>query len=203
MKRSSPIRRKAAVLAMALAVAAPGFARAQVLEIGDDGAVTTYDRPTVFTDGGAKPIAAPRVLPAVFTRQPSAEVRAELAQAAAVHALPPALLNAVAWRESRYNSAAVSPAGAIGVMQLMPGTARQLGVDPYDLRQNIHGGAAYLTRMLGEFRGDLTLALAAYNAGPAAVRRYNGVPPYAETRAYVAGILGQLARDSAPRITIE
>lgn len=188
-------------MAGAIGFVLPATALAQVLEIGDTGEVTIYDRPTVFTSEGATPIEPPRPRAQVAVlRQPEANVGAELARAAADHSLSPSLLNAVAWRESRYNPRAISPAGAIGVMQLMPGTARQLGVDPYDVGQNIRGGAAYLTRMLYEFRGDLTLALAAYNAGPAAVRRYNGVPPYAETRAYVASILDHLAREAAPRI---
>jgi soluble lytic murein transglycosylase-like protein len=78
-------------------------------------------------------------------------------------------------------------------MQLMPGAAREVGVDRFDLRQNIQGGAAYLSKMVNQFGGDLTLGLAAYNAGPEAVRRWGGVPPYAETRAYVAAILDRLA----------
>ena len=86
----------------------------------------------------------------------------------------PLLLEAVAWAESRFNTAARSPTGAIGVMQLMPGTAAELGVDPTDATANIHGGARYLRQMLVLFDGDIERALAAYNAGPAAVQRYNG-----------------------------
>lgn len=78
-------------------------------------------------------------------------------------------------------------------MQLMPATAAQLGVDPQDPAQNIHGGARYLRQMLVEFDGDIELALAAYNAGPQAVRRFGGVPPYRETRAYVAAVLDYMA----------
>lgn len=103
----------------------------------------------------------------------------------------------MAWRESRFRSNALSSKGAIGVMQLMPDTARDLGVDPHDPAQNIRGGALYLRRMLSTFGGDVRLALAAYNAGPAAVRKHGGVPPYAETQAYVTSILGRMAASGA------
>lgn len=97
------------------------------------------------------------------------------------------LLRAVAWVESGFDVKAVSPKGAMGVMQLMPDTAKIRGVaDPFDPAQNINGGAEYLRGLLDAYNGDLDLALAAYNAGPAAVERYKGVPPYAETRKYVA-----------------
>ncbi len=78
-------------------------------------------------------------------------------------------------------------------MQLRPATAAELGVDRFDLAQNVTGGAMYLRRMLDSFGGDLPLALAAYNAGPGAVRRFGGAPPFVETRAYVSAILGRLA----------
>jgi soluble lytic murein transglycosylase-like protein len=116
------------------------------------------------------------------------------AGAAAAVELSPELIEAVAWRESRMRPRVVSSAGAIGEMQLMPGTARQLGVDPYDTEQNYRGGARYLREMLQRYNGDLVKALAAYNAGPGAVDRYGGVPPYRETRAYVSAILDYLSR---------
>ncbi|MEW5884574.1 MAG: lytic transglycosylase domain-containing protein [Armatimonadota bacterium] len=96
--------------------------------------------------------------------------------------------------ESGWNPSAVSPKGAIGLTQLMPDTARSLGVaNPFDPLENMKGGARYLRRMLDEF-GSVELALAAYNAGPGAVRRHGGIPPYAETQAYVRRILGEIAR---------
>jgi len=102
------------------------------------------------------------------------------------------LLRAVAWAESRGRQQAVSPKGALGIMQLMPGTAEQLGVNPFDPDANVHGGARYLAQQLARFR-SLPLALAAYNAGPGAVLRWGGIPPYAETQSYVAQIMSRYA----------
>lgn len=171
-------------------------ATAQVLEIDADGAVTRFDGPSVFTQDGVQALAprprSPDAAPDALT------VRLQLSTAAAAYALDPKLVEAVAWRESRFHPGARSSKGAIGVMQLMPNTARDLGVDPHDPSQNIRGGAMYLRRMLSEFGGDVRLALAAYNAGPAAVRRHGGVPPYAETQAYVTSILGRMAASGAP-----
>lgn len=115
---------------------------------------------------------------------------AELINAAAQsHGLDPRLVAAVASRESRWNPNAVSPAGACGIMQLMPATARMLGLsDIFDVKQNIDGGARYLRSLLDTFNGDLDLTLAAYNAGPGAVQRYGSVPPFPETRAYVKAV---------------
>ena len=168
---------------------------AQVLEIGADGAVTRFDGPSVFTQDGVQTLAP---APAPLLATPGAEaVRAQISTVATAYALDPKLVEAVAWRESRFRPNALSDKGAIGVMQLMPGTARDLGVDPHDPAQNIRGGALYLRRMLSTFNGDVRLALAAYNAGPAAVRKHGGVPPYAETQAYVASILGRMAATGA------
>jgi hypothetical protein len=98
--------------------------------------------------------------------------------------------------ESSFDPGAVSSKGATGLAQLMPGTAADLGVDPTDPIQNLRGGARYLRQQLDEF-GDPVLALAAYNAGPGAVREYGGVPPFAETRNYVAKILGDYSGTGA------
>ncbi len=113
--------------------------------------------------------------------------------AAARHGVDPALLHAVIAVESAHRPAAVSPAGAEGLMQLMPATQRDLGVsDPFDPRANVDAGAAYLRLLADEF--GTVLALAAYNAGPGAVRRHGGVPPFPETRHYVRLVLRALFR---------
>jgi cell wall-associated NlpC family hydrolase len=110
--------------------------------------------------------------------------------AAARTGVPAALIAAVAQQESGFDPGAVSKAGAEGLMQLMPGTAKSLGVtNPLDAAQSINGGADYLASLLKKFGGDTTLALAGYNAGPGAVLKYGGVPPYAETQRYVRNVL--------------
>jgi soluble lytic murein transglycosylase-like protein len=114
---------------------------------------------------------------------------AAIAQAAAAHGVDPALLSAVAWTESGFDPSAGSTAGAQGLMQLMPATAAGLGVDPLDPAQSLAGGAAYLRTQLDRFGGRVDLALAAYNAGPTAVRNAGGIPPYPETQAYVRRVL--------------
>jgi hypothetical protein len=111
-------------------------------------------------------------------------------KAAKRYDLPVALIRAVVQAESGFQVGAVSPAGAQGLMQLMPGTAKEMGVtDPFDIDQNIDGGSRYLRTMLDRFDGDVRLALSAYNAGPGTVARYNGRVPYAETRNYVNRVL--------------
>lgn len=112
--------------------------------------------------------------------------------------LSPSLLEAVVWQESRWRSDAVSHAGARGLAQLMPGTARYLGVDADDPMQNLEGGARYLREQLDLFEGDLEKALAAYNAGPGRVIRAGGIPNIRETRQYVAAIMGRLSNHSRP-----
>lgn len=113
-----------------------------------------------------------------------------ISEAAAKYNIDPALLKAVIHAESGFKPNAVSPAGAQGLMQLMPSTAAALGVtDPFDPEQNIYAGARYLRAQLDRFGGDVALALAAYNAGPGAVARYGGVPPYKETQRYVQRVL--------------
>ena len=131
--------------------------------------------------------------PAVFNSRASViapdELRLAFEEAGRLHGVDPRLVAAVAKRESAWNANAVSNRGAVGIMQLMPATAKYLGVtDSYNARQNILGGTRYLKTLLDTFDGDLDLALAAYNAGPGAVAKYKGIPPYRETQAYVAAI---------------
>jgi soluble lytic murein transglycosylase-like protein len=115
---------------------------------------------------------------------------AQIASAAASNGIDPALLKGLIRQESGFDPNARSAAGAAGLTQLMPGTAASLGVDPLDPAQAIEGGARYLRQQLDRFGGDPAMALAAYNAGPGAVARYGGVPPYAETQGYVQQVLG-------------
>ncbi|OYX48808.1 MAG: hypothetical protein B7Y90_09170 [Alphaproteobacteria bacterium 32-64-14] len=170
---------------------------AQVMEVGPTG-VALISGPSVITTDGVQPIVPPRPV----TRTPAVPpaVQPVLQAAGVMSGLSPRLLEAVAFVESRFREDAVSPKGALGMMQLMPTTASDLGVDPSDPAQNAQGGATYLRQMLAMFDDNLELALAAYNAGPSAVIRHGGVPPYAETRAYVAAVMEYLASTSAPEI---
>jgi soluble lytic murein transglycosylase-like protein len=118
------------------------------------------------------------------------DIHREIVAAAEKYNLDPNFIKAVMRAESNFKPDAVSRAGAMGLMQLMPGTAASLGVtDPFNISQNIDGGASYLRRMLTLFNGDESLALAAYNAGPNAVRRHNGIPPYQETQNYIPKVM--------------
>jgi soluble lytic murein transglycosylase-like protein len=134
------------------------------------------------TGPGASPAGTPPPVPPAL--------QAGIAQAAAAHGLPASLLAGLVAAESGFSPTARSAAGAMGLTQLMPATAASLGVSqPFDPTQNLMGGASYLSQMLQRFGGNLELALAAYNAGPEAVERYGGIPPYPETQAYVDRVL--------------
>jgi soluble lytic murein transglycosylase-like protein len=121
----------------------------------------------------------------------SSEYDPLIEQAAARYGLDPSVLHGLIQQESGFNPSAQSSAGASGLTQLMPGTATSLGVvNPLNPAESIEGGARYLSQLMGQFGGNTEEALAAYNAGPGAVRQYGGIPPYAETQSYVSKVLG-------------
>lgn len=159
-----------------------------------------YLRADNFMDVAASSITSVEAAPDV-----SAPIKAEthepvgtatiLADSGARHNVNVALLASVVQAESGGNTKAVSRTGARGLMQLMPGTANQLNVkDSFDAASNVNGGSAYLDQLLTRYHDNLALALAAYNAGPGAVDRYHGIPPYRETRAYVARVIREFNR---------
>jgi soluble lytic murein transglycosylase-like protein len=145
----------------------------------------------VFTPTPVAPVATP---PIALTPQ-------EVVTRAALHAgLPPAIVHSIARAESGYREDAVSPKGAIGLMQLMPKTAAELDADPRDPVQNAEAGAKYLRDLLQKYENDphqVSKAVAAYNAGPAAVDKYHGIPPYRETIQYVNRVLKQYEKEQA------
>jgi hypothetical protein len=164
------------------------IAAATVSGYEDDGVVPPPPAPPV-------PVAAPQPTPVAEAPATPAELAA---LAARKFALPEKFVRSVMRAESGFQPAAVSPKGAIGLMQLMPETARQLGVDPTNPQKNAEGGAQYLRELLARYEGDpnqVLLALAAYNAGPAAVERYHGVPPFRETREYILRVLKNWERE--------
>ena len=137
---------------------------------------------------GAKPVSSGR--PAAFSARPVTDLSQVVNEASGRYRLDPDLVNSVIKAESGFNVRAVSPKGAQGLMQLMPGTASQLGVpNAFDPQANVDGGTRYLRELLERYNFDLVKALAAYNAGPQRVEQFGGVPPYYETRAYVARIV--------------
>jgi soluble lytic murein transglycosylase-like protein len=177
----------------------PAPAMATVLDIDPEGHVTVIEgmvrRPYVPASlQSAKPV-KPR---AVAHAQGSPQVMSAISSAAQSQNLDAKLIEAVAWQESRLRPDAVSPKGAMGVMQLMPATARDLSVRPNDVTDNVRGGATYLRQLLARYDGDLVKALAAYNAGPGTVDRRGGPPPYKETQAYIAAVLEHMAEQVVP-----
>lgn len=200
----------AAVLAMFASTSLASPAKADVLEITPDGArwvaggpLQTVAQPANVVTADASGVVVPdRIIanPQAHAAGIPMQYAAKIAELSERFDLSPALLEAVVWQESRWREGAVSPAGARGLAQLMPGTARDLGVDPDDPMQNLEGGARYLREQLDRFDGDLEKALAAYNAGPGRVERAGGVPNIRETKHYVAAILGRLANHSRPAV---
>ncbi len=153
------------------------------------------------------PAPAPVAAPPTHIRLTAGDLREMLARAGADHNLDVDLLASVVKAESDGNARAVSRAGARGLMQLMPGTAAGLGVkDSFQPDENVRGGSTYLNKLLTEYHDNLALALAAYNAGPEAVDKYHGIPPYRETQLYVARVIHEfnrrvLAREAEARRT--
>ena len=148
------------------------------------------DEAPAASPGPEKPVSA-----AANAKLSQADLGEILARAGKVHNLDVDLLASVVKAESGGNTHAVSRAGARGLMQLMPGTANTLGVeDSYEPNQNVRGGSAYLDALLTQYHDNLALALAAYNAGPEAVSKYHGVPPYHETQIYVARVIHEFNR---------
>ncbi|WP_238401736.1 lytic transglycosylase domain-containing protein [Altererythrobacter sp. C41] len=190
-------------LAAGMAVtAAP--AQADVMEIDADGARwIAGDQASAAAEGDAIELSADYAVPSEAVAMPARHASivpdlyaAKVQELARRFDLSPALIEALVWQESRWRANAVSPVGARGLAQLMPATARELGVDPADPFANLEGGARYLRAQLDRFDGDLEKALAAYNAGPGRVERAGGVPEIRETKTYVAAIMGRLSNHS-------
>lgn len=180
------------VLMVLLSVAAPAAATAQIYSWRDaDGSLVLSTAPRT---GATQTYAVANASTPIRTTQATPNRRAArfepfIAATAAEHGVRPDLVRAVIQAESAFDPFARSHKGAMGLMQLMPATAAELGVrDPYDPEQNIRGGVVYLKNLLVQYSHDEELALAAYNAGPSAVDKYAGVPPYRETRQYIARI---------------
>lgn len=176
-------------------LAVPGAARADVLEIGQGGATWIVGGPATEPVGA---LPTGRAHATAITQAPDSagpqQWRGHVAHLAAKYDVSPSLIEAMVWQESRWQTNARSPVGARGLAQLMPGTARELGVNPDDPLANLEGGVRYLRQQLDAFDGDVEKALAAYNAGPARVARAGGVPNIRETRNYVAVIMARLAQ---------
>jgi soluble lytic murein transglycosylase-like protein len=177
------------------------------IRLYSDGGVTQIPASAIVSFEQEEVVAPPPAPPATPIPAPpvpaSPSTPAELAaHAAKKYALPESFVRSVMNAESGFQPDALSPKGAIGLMQLMPGTARELGVNPNNPKENAEGGTQYLRDLLAKYEGDpdqVLLALAAYNAGPAAVDKYHGVPPYRETREYILRVLKNWDRQQQSR----
>jgi soluble lytic murein transglycosylase-like protein len=216
------IRPTLAALAVSCSFSAPAVA--QVIEYAPDGSVFLNGARAEIVGGVVRPIQMREYELEKKAQKPEAEPKAkakanieiagkaprphkasggwsqerivtEIHAAADRHDIPTELFMALVWQESRYRADALSPKGAIGFAQLMPGTAKDLGVNPKNPAENLDGGARYLAAQYRAF-GDWKLALAAYNAGPHRVVQYGGIPPFTETRNYVRTILSKVSNAS-------
>lgn len=168
-----------------------GIGKKNVANPNDPRGVTFENLVNSLADDKFKPGASSSSrAPSAQQQLDSASVRPYVQEAAAKYNVDPALIEAVIKQESAYNASAQSPVGAQGLMQLMPGTAKDLGVaNSFDPRENVMGGAKYLSQLMTMFDGNLTKVLAGYNAGPGNVQKYGGVPPFKETQDYVEKVL--------------
>lgn len=195
-----------AALVLAVTAILPVTAAAQIYAWRDaSGTLVLSDRelntPTAIYEVPGAP--AYRTTTATAADRPAARFDDIVVSHAQRHSLRPELVRAVIQVESGYNPLATSPKGAMGLMQLMPATARELGVrNPYDPEDNIRGGTAYLRQLLDRYDGNEQLALAAYNAGSGAVDRYGSVPPYRETRDYVRKVGMKAGADNRAKLVI-
>jgi soluble lytic murein transglycosylase-like protein len=169
------------------------YAATGVIEVPAD-TISGFETEEYVAPRPAPPPAVAAVLPPI---EPAKSPRQLIDEAAAKAGLPAAIVHSVAKAESGYRSDAVSRKGAIGLMQLMPATAAELSADPKDPKQNADAGAMYLRELLIRYNGDVPKALAAYNAGPGAVDKYKGVPPYTETRSYVNRVIRDYKKRAA------
>jgi soluble lytic murein transglycosylase-like protein len=205
---AASIRARLGLSAAAAVAAAVLFAtpvEAQVIDIASDGTVSVRQGAGAATwevvspasdktvDQNGQPIVPAYAYSDVNPPPVPAQFATALKQAAVSANISPTLLAALVWQESRWNPQALSPKGAMGLAQLMPATARDLGVNAADPIANLSGGARYLRYLLDEFDGNVEKALAAYNAGPGRVRSAGGVPAIAETRNYVASIVRHIS----------
>ena len=186
------------LLGIAIAVTMATTAGAETRRVADNAGNRASVRKGSAYQPAALALAVPRPTRPSSPREDDAYTR-EIAEASARYAVPERLIWAVIRVESGFDHRAVSRKGARGLMQLMPETAAMLGVrDPFDPRQNIHGGTAHLRAMMERFRHDVRLAVAAYNAGEKPVVQYRGVPPYTETRDYVTQVMRFYEGSSGP-----
>ena len=193
-RKAEILRRKAATLCAVAAVFMPVFVEAQVYKWVDEDGIVTYSNIAPPTDQDFQTLrfpcyaADPKCRSVRWENVPlnTRAFRTEIQSASRYNSVDESLIRAIIHAESAYQPDAQSPKGAQGLMQLMPATQKEVQVsNPFDPADNIRGGAKYLSKLLAEFNGNWELAAAAYNAGPGAVNKYGGVPPYDETREYV------------------